>query len=80
MLLSQKGQGVYAVPTILDATVCIFMEYVRSGIRLYSNSSYTFTRCQEKYNANWQLVVGGFALDGLDVEISGRAVAGFRML
>ena len=60
-LLSQKGQGVYAVPTILDATVCIFMEYVRSGTRLYSDNPYTYTRCQEKYNANWQLVVGGFA-------------------
>jgi len=57
-LLSQKGHGFYAVPTILDVTVCIVMEYVRSGTRLYSNSPCTWTRCQEKYNANRQLGVG----------------------
>jgi hypothetical protein len=67
-LLRQKGQGVYVVPTILDATVCVFMEYVRSGIRLYSDSPYTFTQCQEKYDANWQLGVGGFDPVGLDID------------
>jgi hypothetical protein len=55
----------YEVPTILDATVCIFMEYVRTGTRLYSNIPWTFTQCQEKYNPNWQLVVGGFDGAGL---------------
>jgi len=70
-LLSQKSRGVYAVPNILDVTVCIFMEYVRSGTRLYSDRPWTFTRCQEKYDANWQLCVGGFALDGLDVYCNG---------
>jgi hypothetical protein len=84
-LLSQKGHGVYAVPTILDATVCIFMEYVRSGTRLYSDSPWTWTRCQEKYGANWQLGVGGFALGGLGVGDDGGVrefigVAGFRKI
>ena len=69
-LLSQKGHGVYAVPTILDATVCIFMEYVRSGTRLYSDKPWTYTRCQENFNANWQLSVGGFAWGGLSVSYS----------
>jgi hypothetical protein len=83
-LLSQKGQGVYAVPTILDATVCIFMEYVRSGTRLYSDSPWTYTRCQEKHNAKWQLGVGGFASGGLHVYNVGchfelRGVAGSRI-
>jgi hypothetical protein len=68
-LLSQKGHGVYAVPTVLDAAVCIFTEYVRSGIGLYLNSPrpYTYTICQEKHDADFQLVVGGFGPDGLDV-------------
>ncbi len=63
-LLNQKGHGDYAVPTVLDATVCIFMEHVRSGTRLYSDSPWTCTRCQEKYDAGWQLVVGGFFASG----------------
>jgi len=67
MLLSQKGHSVYAVPTILDATVCIFIEYVWSGIRLYLYSLWTYTRCQERHDANWRLAVGGFASGGLGV-------------
>jgi hypothetical protein len=57
----------YEVPTILVATVCIFMEYIRTGTKLYNDNPYTLTRCQEKFNANWQLVVGGFSADGLFV-------------
>jgi hypothetical protein len=81
--LSEKGHGIYAVPTILDATVCIFMEYFRSGIRLYWDSPWTWTRCQEEYEANWQLGVGGFAPGGLSVISTGKdselvGVAGVR--
>jgi serine/threonine protein kinase len=64
---AQKTRVPYQVPTILDAAVSIFMEYVHSGVRLYGDSPWTFTRCQEKYDAKWQLVVGGFAPAGLDV-------------
>jgi hypothetical protein len=83
IFLSQKGHGVYAVPTILDAIACIFMEYVRSGTRLYSDSPYTWTRCQGKHNADWQLGVGGFALGGLSLSCIGVdderfGVGGFR--
>jgi NLR family CARD domain-containing protein 3 len=63
----QKTKTPYQVPTILDAAVSIFMEYVQSGTRLYSDSPGTFTWCQEKYDAQWQLLVGGFAPGGLDV-------------
>jgi hypothetical protein len=85
MLLSQNGQNVYAVPTILDATVCIFMEYVWSGTRLYSDSPDTYTLCQEKYDASWQLSIGGFASGGLYVSGCGDVgendgVAGFRKI
>ena len=57
----------YEIPHILDATVSIFMEHVQSGTRLYPYEPYTFTCCQEKFNANWQLDVGGFAAGGLEV-------------
>ena len=55
----------YEVPHILDASVALFMEHAQSGTRLYSNSPNTFTRCQQKYNANWKLAVGGFVAGGL---------------
>jgi hypothetical protein len=65
----------YEVPTILDATVCIFMEYVRTGTRLYADNPWTYTRCQEKYitrcqekySTYWQLDVGSFSAAGLCV-------------
>jgi hypothetical protein len=66
-LLTQKGKGVYTLPALLDATVCIFMTYVQSGIRLYDDSPYRWTRCQEKYNAKLHLGVGGFAPGGTSV-------------
>ncbi len=64
---SQKAKVPYEVPTILDATVCILMEYVRTGTRLYANNPWRHTRCQEKFNDKGQLVVGGFVPSGLGV-------------
>jgi serine/threonine protein kinase len=64
---AQKTRLPYQVPTILDAAVSIFMEHVQSGVFLYSNNPWTYTRCQEKANASWQLVVGDFAPFGLGV-------------
>lgn len=60
-----QGYSGYQVPTILDATTAILMEYVRSGTRLYGDNPWTYTRSQEKYNKNWQLIVGGFSAAGL---------------
>jgi hypothetical protein len=75
---------VYEVPHILDAAVCIFMEYIRTGTRLYSNSPSTFTSCQEKDDYNWQLAVGGFGPRGLSVGSGGgnecTGVGGLRKL
>jgi hypothetical protein len=68
--IAQSKPG-YQIPTLLDAVTVVFMEYVRSGRRLYSNTPWTFTRCQEKYTENQQLVIGGFSTDGLDVIDSG---------
>ena len=63
----EKPQLPYDVPPILDATICIFMEFLRSGTRLCGDSPWTYTRCQEKYNKDYQLVVGGFVPAGLNV-------------
>ncbi len=57
----------YQVPKIIEAAVCIFMEHARTGAQLYSDNPLTYTRCQEKYDKDWQLVVGGFGAAGLDV-------------
>jgi len=58
----------YEVPKLLDATVGIFMEYVQTGTRLFSDDPWTYTRCQEQYvNTGYQMVVGGFSASGLRV-------------
>ena len=82
---SQKAQVPYEIPTVLDTTVCLFMEYVRSGTWLYGENPWIFTWCQEKYNANWQLVIGGGGADGLRVNYyhiayESRGVGGLRKL
>lgn len=58
----------YQVPNVLDAVVCVLMEYVQSGKRLLGNAPWVYTRCQEKFNNNdWQLIVGGFSEEGLGI-------------
>jgi hypothetical protein len=82
-LLIRNGRSAYEVPTLLDATVCIFIEYIRTATRLYSNSPYTYTSCQEKHDGCWQLAVGGFGPDGLSVDYVGLnedGVGGIRKL
>ena len=64
---SEKTQIPYEVPSILDATVSILMEYVRTGTRLYGDSPKTYTRCQEQYDADRHLDVGGFVASVLYV-------------
>ncbi len=55
------------VPTILEAAICILAEYSRSKNRLFSDSPWTYTRCQENVQG-YQVVVGGFAPAGLSVQ------------
>ena len=62
-----KTTGVpYQVPTTLEAATCILAEYSRSENRLFSDSPWTYTRCQENVQG-YQVVVGGFAPAGLIV-------------
>jgi hypothetical protein len=64
--LSKKSGMSYEVPTLLEATVCILTEYVSKGTRLFTDSPWTYTRCQEKLEEySYQVVVGGFASAGL---------------
>ncbi len=78
-----KAKAPYEVPTILDATVAILTEHVRTGNRLYYDSPYIYTRCQEKYDKDWQLVFGCFGAAGLHVssycyDCDGIGVGGLR--
>ena len=66
-LVLEYGKQKYVVPKALEAAVCIFTEYARSGTRLFNNDSEeTYTRCEEVIEGN-QLIVGGFAPAGLCV-------------
>jgi len=57
----------YEVPKRLEVAASLFMEHAKTGTRLYSDSPWTYTRCQEKYDKTWQTCVGGFAPGGLGV-------------
>ncbi|MCB1149796.1 MAG: hypothetical protein KDK48_06480 [Chlamydiia bacterium] len=56
----------YDVPSLREAIACIFARLLQDGTRLYSDSPWTYTRCQENLNG-FQTVVGGFAPTGLFV-------------
>jgi len=56
----------YEVPTALEAATCILAEYSRSEKRLFNDSPWTYTLCQENVQG-YQVVVGGFAPAGLGV-------------
>ena len=66
-LSSQAGLP-YEIPKALDAAVSILMHHVKSGERLYTDSPWTYTRCQESVNkGRWPVAIGGFAAGGLYV-------------
>lgn len=71
-----KKTGIpFRVPNILAAATCILMHHVKSGERLYNNSPWTYTRCQEKSESGYQIdksgyqiSIGGFYPRGLDID------------
>ena len=69
--LARTSGSSYEVPRVLDATACIFMNYLASPsrTRLFSDSPWTYTRCQEQVQ-DYQVLVGGFAPAGLLVNFS----------
>ena len=64
--LAEKSLISYEVPEILESATCILSQYFGSNIRLFSDSPWTYTRCQENIQG-YQVVVGGFAPAGLCV-------------
>jgi hypothetical protein len=65
----------YELPKVLEAATAILTNHVRNGERLYGDSPWTFTRCQEwvlyKFN-EYPAFVGGFESSGLDVDYFGH--------
>ena len=57
----------YGLPGALEAAVCILMEHVSSGSKLFGERPLTYTRCTETVGGRYPVVVGGFGPDGLDV-------------
>ena len=79
----------YELPGALEAATTILSHYVRSGERLYSDSPWTYTRCQEfvadEGDDKCPVLVGGFSFGGIDVDyffgdVSSYGVAGLRKL
>ena len=65
--LAEKSLISYEVPETLQSAACILSQYFASNIRLFSDSPLTYTRCQENVQG-FQVVVGGFAVAGLEVD------------
>jgi hypothetical protein len=61
----------YEVPKALEAATVILTHHVRNGERLYSNSPWTYTRCQELIRSSsggeFPPAIGGLGSSGLDV-------------
>jgi hypothetical protein len=64
---SKRTNLPYELPLALEAAVCILMEHVQTGKRLYRDDPLTYTRCQEKVCNNKSVLIGGFEAGGLDV-------------
>ena len=57
----------YVAPGGLEIATGILMHHVQTGERLYSDSLYNYTRCQEKLSNGCRVVVGSFGSSGLHV-------------
>ena len=79
----------YELPGALEAATVILSHYVRSGERLYPNSPWTYTRCQElvewsgQSGISYPVAVGGLSSRGIDVcsgngDYRAYGVAGLR--
>jgi hypothetical protein len=55
------------MPSVLEAVVLNLMVFAFTDERLYGEEPLTYTRCSEKVNGKYPVVVGGFGSDGLFV-------------
>ncbi len=67
--LTEKTNVPYAVPKVLEAATSILMYHVSTEQKLYTDSPWTYTRCQEFHTQKMglKLVVGGFGSGGLGI-------------
>lgn len=63
--LIPKQQG-YSLPKAIEAAVCISMEYVSSGTKLYGIN--TYTRCVEQTYSQSPVYIGDFGLNGFQIQ------------
>lgn len=59
-----------SMPSVLEAVVLNLMVFAFTGERVYGQKPWTFTRCIEKVDGQYPVVVGGFGSDCLSVFIS----------
>lgn len=80
-MVEEKG---CCMPSVLEAVVLNLMVFAFTNERLYGEKPLTYTRCSEKVDEKFPVVVGGFGPKGLDVyegpdfEDSGYGVAALR--
>ena len=68
--LAQTTGIPYTVPRAREAAICLFMQHVSTGQRLYHDNPWTATPCEEFTikEKKWYPVVGGFGSKGLYVQ------------
>ena len=66
LVAKYSPQG-YELPSAIDVAASLFLEYIQTEKRFYTDSPYTYTRCVELVSGRWPMVVGGFAPAGLYV-------------
>jgi hypothetical protein len=59
------------LPSVLEAIVLNLMVFAFTGERLYGQDPWTYTRCAEKVDGKYPVVVGGFGSAGLVVNDDG---------
>jgi energy-coupling factor transporter ATP-binding protein EcfA2 len=55
----------YELPGALEAATIILTHYVRHEERLYAGIQWSYTRCRERIDNKYPLIVGGFSSGGL---------------
>ena len=67
-LVKEKREGVYELPSAIEAAASILMHYFKTNEHLYGQHPWTYTRCQETVIENqWPVAIGVFSPGGLYV-------------
>ena len=68
--VANRSHFPYEVPHVLEAVVCICMNFFALGTRLFGEAPSTYTRCQEQILNKYKVIVGYFTERGLLVRLS----------